>query len=410
VSVAAHEVAAVKGDVSARAQHESDARWHPEAELLLTCARARLTEAQTGRVRVLCAVELDWPYLLLLAGRHGLQPLLYRHLNAVCPDAVPPEHLRSLREHFRRVSAFNLLLTRELQKLVALFAAHDIEAMPYKGPALAESLYGNIALRQFSDLDILVRPSDVRGARDLLLAQGYAPLPPLTEGQQAVLLRTQCNLPFTRERNRLVVELHWAVAAPRFARPFAADALWTRRERGALAGAAVSLPAAEDLLLALCVHGSKHLWERVAWIADVAELIRQRRDLAWTQLLAQAQTTGSDRMLLLGARLAADLLAAELPEEVTRAIAADPVVGALAARTVRDLFTPALTPSGVRGYFRYQMSARRRLRDKVNYLRYVVAPTEEDLGRVSLPAPLTFVYYLLRPVRMLATGGPSHFH
>ncbi|HEX8070956.1 MAG TPA: nucleotidyltransferase family protein [Pyrinomonadaceae bacterium] len=385
-------------------------RARPEAELLLCCARARLDEAQRQRVRALCAGALDWSYVLLLTGRHGLLPLLHAHLNAVCPEAVPPEHRERLRDHARRVAAFNVLLTRELQKLIALFAAHGVEAMPYKGPALAEALYGDAALRQFSDLDILVRRADVRRARDLLLAEGYAPLPPLTEGQQAVLLRTQCNLPFTRERKRLVVELHWAVAAPRFASPFAPDDLWARRERGALGETPVSLPATEDLLLALCVHGSKHLWERLAWIADVAELLRQRPELDWPRLLRQALATGSDRMMLVGLRLAADLLGADLPADIERAASADPVVAALAARTVRDLFTPALTPSGVRGYFRYQLRARRRLRDKVNYLRYVVAPTEEDLGRVALPAPLTFVYYLLRPVRLLATGGPSHFH
>ena len=95
-----------------------------------------------------------------------------------------------------------------------------MQAAPYKGPALAVQLYGNVALRQFSDLDILVHPRDVLLARDLLLAEGYSPLPPLTEGQQAVLLRTQCNFPFTRESKRMIVELHWTVSAPNFARPF----------------------------------------------------------------------------------------------------------------------------------------------------------------------------------------------
>ncbi len=89
---------------------------------------------------------------------------------------------------FQRVSALNILLTHELQKLLALFADNDVRAVPYKGPALALQLYGNVALRQFSDLDILVHPRDVLRARDLLLAEGYAQLPPLTDGQQAVLL------------------------------------------------------------------------------------------------------------------------------------------------------------------------------------------------------------------------------
>ena len=92
------------------------------------------------------------------------------------------------------------------------------------------------------------------------------------------------------------------------------------------------------------------------------------------------------------------------------ALAADSVVGSLAADIVRYLFTPELTPSGLVGYFRFQLKARRRLRDKVNYLRFVITPTDEDLSRIALPAPFTFIYYLMRPVRMLMTGGPGHFH
>ena len=366
--------------------------------------------ARAARIKLLTASALDWDYLLSLADRHGLQPLLHWHLNAVCPDFIPPAHSQRLRTAFTRVSAFNIFLTRELQRLLGLFAAEGVSATPYKGPALAADLYGNIALRQFSDLDILVRPKDVRRARDVLLAEGYGPWPPLTDAQQALLLRTQCNLPFTRERNRLVVELHWSVSAPRFARPFESDAFWARLEAGQLEGVHVNRPAAEDTLLALCVHGTKHCWERLAWVSDVAELIDQRPDLKWTELIAAARATGSERMLLLGVRLATELLGAQPPAAVVREVESEPSVGLLAEVVVARMLTPALLPSGLGGYFRFQLKARRRLRDKLNYLRFTVTPTEEDMSRVALPAPLSFLYYLLRPARMFTTGGPRHFH
>ena len=382
--------------------------WPPEVELLLSCARAHVDAEGAARVRALVGQEFDWDYLLRVSNRHGLQPLLYHHLNAICP-AIPDTYAQQLRDAARRVSALNTFLTNELQRLLARFAVAEIEAMPYKGPVLAVELYGNVALRQFSDLDILVRPRDVARASELLQAEGYALLPPLNRVQQALLMRVQCNLPFTREQNRLVVELHWAVSAPSFARPFTTDTLWAGRESGRLGATEFKRLAVEDLLLALCVHGSKHLWERLAWVSDIAELLWQRREINWSKLIATARATGSERMLLLGLRLAADLLAAPLPAEAAQALAADPVVGTLAAEVARYLFTPALTPSGLAGYFRFQLKSRRRLRDKVQYLRFVITPTEKDLARLNLPTPLTFVYYLLRPVRMLTTGGPEHF-
>lgn len=382
----------------------------PEVDLLLICARAHLDAQQRQRIRDLVSQNLDWDYLLQLADRHGLQPLLHWHLTAVCPNAVPQEPQQHLRVAFQRVSALNILLTHELQKLIALFAENNVTAVPYKGPALALQLYGNVALRQFSDLDLLVHPRDVLRARDLLLRDGYEQLPPLTEGQQAVLLRTQCNLPFGREQKRMIVELHWKVSAPSFARPFETEDFWSRLVDAKLETTNIKLPAVEDLLLALCIHGSKHLWERVAWIADIAGLISCERELNWEELISRARSTGSERMLLLGLQLAATLLEVKLPDEVESALKSDAKVGILAADVVRDLFTPDLTPSGISGYFLFQIKARRRLRDKINYLRFTFTPNEEDLVRFNLPSSLSFLYYLVRPVRLVVTGGPSHFH
>ena len=115
-------------------------------------------------------------------------------------------------------------------------------------------------------------------------------------------------------------------------------------------------------------------------------------------------------MLFLGLRLAIDLLDAKLPQELERILNVDEMVPALAASVRRYLFTPQLTPSGLASYFRFQLKARRRLRDKINYLRFAISPTEEDLVQIKLPAALSFVYYLVRPVRMVVAGGPSHFH
>jgi hypothetical protein len=49
------------------------------------------------------------------------------------------------------------VLTAELCRLISLFAAADIAAIPYKGPVLGLFAYGNIALRRFVDLDVIVK-------------------------------------------------------------------------------------------------------------------------------------------------------------------------------------------------------------------------------------------------------------
>ncbi|HEX8131608.1 MAG TPA: nucleotidyltransferase family protein [Pyrinomonadaceae bacterium] len=380
----------------------------PEVELFLCCARTRMEAWHVARLRQLLDGALDWNFILGFAESHSLIPLLYTHLHARAPEKVPPPVYEKLREQFRRISALNMYLSGELRRLLKLFSAHDIEAVPYKGPALAATAYGSIALRHFGDLDILVRQRDVLRVMKLLVAEGYALHPPLNEVQQALMLRTQCNLPFTRDGRRLIVEIHWRVSARLFSSPLDEDDLWENLHTDTFEGMQINALAPEDLLLSLCVHGAKHLWERLSWITDIAQLIEVHADLNWTSLLERARRTGTERMLLLGLYVAHDLLGARLPEEVEGQLQSDPEIVPLARQIYARLFEGGDDASGMSGYFIFQLKARRRLRDKFNYCRYVISPTEEDLTLISLPAPLAFVYYLLRPLRMLWTGGPSH--
>ena len=52
------------------------------------------------------------------------------------------------------------------------------------------------------------------------------------------------------------------------------ERLWERVGRVPLGGNSVPSFAPEDMLLILCVYGSKHTWGRLKWVCDIAELIR----------------------------------------------------------------------------------------------------------------------------------------
>lgn len=384
------------------------ARFAPEAELLVACARVELKDAHARRIRALVAGPLDWDVLLASAVRHGMIPLLHQHLSAL--GLRPPRTAAAarLREYAQRVSAMNAYLTGELRQLLADFNARGVAAIPYKGPALALDAYGSVALRYFCDLDIIVRREDFAAARSVLRARGFEPYQRLGAAQQAVMLRTQCNLPFTRDADRTIVELHWEVAAPLYSRALDAESLWARSRPAAFEGQSARLLAPEDLLLSLCVHGSKHLWERLSWVCDIAQLARRAQALDWEALLARARATGSTRLLLLGLNLASDLLDAELPPPVRAEIEADEAVGRLTRRVLSTIFRDGGAAGGLRGYLTFQLDARELWRDKLRYFRYSLSPTDEDVAHVRLPGPLAFAYYLLRPLRLLRTGGPGH--
>src|SRR5258708_4194656 len=139
----------------------------PELELLLCCARVSMDAERAMKIETLLAHPINWERVLHLAEINKLVPLLHYHLHAIRPDAVPIAILSGLRDRALAIATSNLQRTGELLRSLSLLESHGISAIPMKGPALAASAYGNLGLRHYNDLDILVRERDVIEARDL---------------------------------------------------------------------------------------------------------------------------------------------------------------------------------------------------------------------------------------------------
>jgi Uncharacterised nucleotidyltransferase len=377
----------------------------PEDELLVCCARTNATPRIVEHLRALFRSKIDWDYFFKLARRHALVPLAYLQLDRHASDLLPAEVLQLLKRHYQENAARNLLLTAELCHLIKLLAASGIEAIPYKGPLLALFAYGDLSLRRFIDLDIMVRKSDVLRARELLLAEGYDVAKSLTLDQQQLLLRTQHNLQFTRHHRQLIVELHWEVASHLFASSVKADELWRDLTTVELNDIVVKTLSADDLLFSLCVHGSRHLWERLSWICDVAELI-ERQKLNWPALVERAAKTDSERMFFLGLYLAENLLGATLPPGVKQRFESDERLESLARNIAKHLFNgPEHVPASSSEIFKYNFGVRNTWRSRARYFFFMLRPTDEDLSAHKFPPGFAFAYYLMRPFRLMFKNG-----
>ncbi len=374
----------------------------PEADLLLHCARSQIGPDRATAITRLVSAGIHWRYLLDLARPHGMRPFLYRHLSTVCPDAVPDDTLDHLGDEFQKNAARNLFLTRELRKLLDLLEAASIPVVPYKGPILAVTVYGDLALREFCDLDILVQPHDVAGVRELLLTNDYVRHFPLTPAQEAVYLPHLGEYKFHRCDGKVLLEVHWELTPRDFPFPLASTGLWDRLRAMPFGGRTVRNLSPEDLFLFLCAHGSRHVWSRLEWLCGVAELIRVHTDMDWGLVLRLAEQTGSTRTLLLGLYLATDLLDTPLPEAIRSRVQTDPTVRALAAEVGRQLFREPLGAASDPGETIFRIRVRERWQDRARCcLSRIIAPTVEDASSLALPAALSFMYYPIRPVRLL---------
>lgn len=377
----------------------------PESELLIACARVPKDQQATHRIKALVTEGVDWDLLLALAWRHGMVPFLYLNLRSACPDGVPEEKMSQLRKLFLENHQRNIFLAGELVKLFNIFTASGISVIAYKGPTIAALIYGNLALRRFSDLDIIVRKSDFERAKNLLVSDGYEPQLNIAAARQSDFLRVNYVQQFNRADGRAIVELHWDVAPRNFAFDFDMSSLWQRTIEIELLGQKVLMPCPEDLLLLLCVHGTKDLWERFEWIVGVAELIRVTPSLDWQRILQEARRTSSTRMLFLGLALSQDILAADLPKEIIEDIRADESVERL-LQIVKERLFIVDKPYGLGFRVPFHLKARERLSDRVRYCaRLALNTTHGDWDVLSLPPSLSFVYYFLRPFRLIKSYG-----
>ncbi len=346
--------------------------------------------------------------MLDTAGPHGILPLLNHHLRTIANGDVPASVRAELGRRAEADAQRNLRLAGELLRLLDHFAERGITTVPHKGPLLAAMCYGDLALRPFRDLDFLVRPSDRTLACHVLAAAGYRPPLRRTAHQEAAFRASTREAAFWR--NDDIVELHWAFALPECPSPLRPDEVWMRLQAVHLGGRVVHTLGSEDLLLYLCAHGAKHGWARLEWICDVAQLARSESGLEWDAITARAYARGCERMVLLGLLLARDLLEAPVPEPLLARARADATVRSLARLVQSRLFTDttAEDPWNARVF---QLRVLERWRDRVRFiLRLTFTPSLGDWELVRLPAVLSFLYYLIRPVRLAVKFGRLPFN
>lgn len=363
--------------VSEQSFQPSLAVLRPEHELILSCVRAHQASPVSypivERIQSLTQQALDWDYLIDQANSHGVVPLLYAKLKTLCPEALVHPAAQPLQELAYKMVQRNILLTGELVQVLRQLQNHQITAVPYKGPVLATALYQNIGLRFFSDLDILVQKQDVLTAKQLLIERGYLPKRQLSASEEIAYLNSDSEhtYDFVHPDKRVMIELHWRIA-PHYLSTIEPDHLWADLQPCAFNGMMVPNLSLEQWLPILCVHASRHCWERLIWLCDIAELLHRCPTIDWEQTIKRSRALGCRRMLVLGILLCHRVLGSPLPDEIKVQVQRDPIVNHLAMQLERELFRDVSNPQAFLRRTLYHTRVRERWQDKGRYLRSFV--------------------------------------
>jgi uncharacterized protein (DUF2267 family) len=373
----------------------------PEWRVLLECASPY---RDPHRFRELLQHALDGPLLLALGDEHGVLALLSARLRE-CNDATVPPELRQQLQDWQRVQAvFSLSLTAELFRLLDQFAANGIETLAIKGPALSVRCYGDAGARQYSDLDLIARDSDILRCTEAMIALGYEPKIPLPAIQTG---KFPGEYVFTRRDTKLLVEFHTERTFRYYPRPLRVDKLFERQVRVCFDGQSVPALSTEDELVLICIHGAKHFWERLMWIADVAALI-SRPDVDWDRAAEVAREVEAGRMLHVGLQVAADLLGTRLPAQIADQVHADSSAARLAGQIIRGLLQGNSAPGSLLERAAFRVKMRGGFWRGASYLlRLTLSPTEEDWVPGAEGKRPSLLDAAARPFRLARKHGRS---
>ena len=386
----------------------ASAGFSAETEALLLGMRTP-SHSIAGELRGLFEVDFDWNRFASLLTRHKIMSVACRNLcNDIVGDLIPVETQERLNSHRTETSKRNLILAHELVEIHSIFSARGINAMSFKGPLLAIYVYGDIGLREFGDLDIIIRRDDVEEAAQILLQKGYqwhfdkAP-------DWRTYFKSHCNITFFQDsKPGNIIELHWKFSQAAYF-PTYFESAWEGRTEVLVAGAAIPTLKKELALVYLCAHGCKHLWSQLKWLCDIYELLQG--DIDWRGVRGEAKARGNIRTLHIGLRLAHSLLGSNIPEEIDRSIDMDPRGRSLSRQIQERLLSATEAPLGCPRRMLFLCGLNETLRGKAWVLRHaaipsftrLVSPNSRDRGLIRLPRWLWFIYYIIRPLRLISS-------
>jgi Uncharacterised nucleotidyltransferase len=339
--------------------------------------------------------SLDWPRLLDLAQAHAVTPILRAALQNV---QIPSSVSTALRASYEASIRLSLAHSAELLRVVELFGKARIPMVALKGPMLDQYLYGDLALRVFGDIDVLLKPDDVLRARDTLIDNGYRIASSLPWNSRSACLRLRGKEMSFDSPSGGSVDVHWRLMPPNFASVFDKMDPWQYQRVEHLAGHRVQTLSAEAQLLFLCAHGSKHMFDRLGWIADVARFLRIARDLDWKFLVNQSRDANCLMQLLLSIGLAVDLFGGAIPSELPLDNRVEALIDPVRARLLAGTTPPVPAPESAR--FTLELLELPRHRVRFLFGEYLT-PSEAEYRALRLPLWLHFLYYAFRPIHLL---------
>ena len=264
----------------------------------------------------------DWQELLDFSIANGILPLFYTRLLSLKLENIPTGFLSNLKALYLTNLKRNIVLEKELLRVISHLKDNNIPVIPLKGPALAEFLYDDLSLRQTScDLDLLVRKEQLEQAEYALKEIGCSSCYGGEDGSlRNFNLKYYRELGFIKDSNRLSVELHIDIRQLFTFAPL--EDFWANIREFDIGGNKILVPSHESLLVYLSlVAMSINEFIGLRYLYDIHMLISKfKRDLNWKGLYLKLKNARYRGAVFFALKLSRDFFSSDIPQHFLKKI------------------------------------------------------------------------------------------
>ena len=375
-----------------------------DLQFLVNCCKIDLSKGDINFIfSYLNAEYFELNTFIDLAHQHGILPLVYKTIKQLSSSSsLNTEILTELKAHYQTIAQRNMLMSAELIRIMKLLEDNGIEALAFKGPALSQLVYGDITLRQYVDLDVLVKKEDIYKIDTLLKGREYQRVIKLTSIQEKIWIKFKHDLGLYHPRSGVHFEMHWSLLDEDYPIQMDQNTLWENPQTVMINQHKIKTFPTEDLLLYLCIHGSTHLWERIEWIKDIDLLIRTQ-EIDWGKITEKAESSNVETILYLGITLTHNLFSTKLPSTIYAHIYHDTKLAVLSDYIFKSWQRDNV--NGISETLQHTLSMLRlfpNTKARLSYLHKItLKPTLNEYSVIDLPKGLYWFYYLVRPYLLI---------
>lgn len=368
-------------------------------DILINSTQTTVDFQQLQKYLVLIEEKQEWNQLFTRANLHGILPLVFTTLKSSSLD-IDESVLSAFKQGTLEIAKENMLMSSELLRVTKFLNAQDIAVTSFKGPALSFMIHKDITLRQYSDIDILIDMSDIYEAAQLLVNNGYTTDIDLKFLKNKQFIIASKDLAFIHTVSGVNLELHWELFDSKLA--IKSNDFFKSTQDIKLFNTSLKTFATTNLLVYLCMHGSKHYWERIEWIVDIDRIVREY-DVEWDVLQEQSEKLEIKTLVYVGLSISNKLFHTPIPEALQKDMEEH---SSLVSQIIQAIYDDEIIiEQDVDRISLSSISRNISLKDsksstlEVKIRSYLQLKTG-DIILINLPRYLTWLYYPLRLFRL----------